>query len=111
MASHPVDISAPLSLAIEITRADQVGDDALGSALGDVQLGGHISDAYLWVARNEQEQIAVVRKEPEFWDDAQGVGSYSRLGRCFHLRDTQYPKPMRRCINRGISNGDYKSWV
>jgi hypothetical protein len=42
----------------------------------------------LWVARNEQEQIAVVRKQPEFWDDAQGVGSYSPLGRCFHLRDT-----------------------
>ena len=53
MASHPVDISAPLSLAVEVTRADQVGDDALGSALGDVQLGGHISDAYLWVASNE----------------------------------------------------------
>ena len=62
MGSHPVDISAPLSLAIEVTRADQVGNDALSSALGDVQQGGHISDAYTWIARNEQEQIAVVRE-------------------------------------------------
>ena len=62
MASHPVDISVPLSLAIEVTRADQVGDDALGSALGDVQLGGHISDANARVTCNQEEQIAVVRE-------------------------------------------------
>jgi len=74
MASHPVDISAPLSLALEVTRADQVGDDALGSSLGDVQQGGHISDAYTRIARNEQQQVAVVREKPEVRDSAQGVG-------------------------------------
>ena len=62
MASHPVDISAPLSLAIEVTRADQVGDDALGGALGDVQQGGHISDTYTRIASDEQEHIAMVRE-------------------------------------------------
>ena len=62
MVSHTVDIPPPLSLAIEVTRADQVGDDALGSALGYVQQGGHISDAYLGVSGNEQKQVAVVRK-------------------------------------------------
>ncbi len=62
MVSDPVDVSPPFALTIEITRADQVGDDALGGALGDVQQGGHISDPYMWIARNQQEQIAVVRE-------------------------------------------------
>jgi hypothetical protein len=62
MRSHPVDISSALSLTIEVTRADEVSDDALGGTLGDLQRGGHISDAYLWIVCNEQEQIAVVRE-------------------------------------------------
>jgi hypothetical protein len=62
MVSHPVDISAAFSRAFEVAGTDQVCDDALGGALGDIQQGGHISDADLWIARNEQEQIAVVRE-------------------------------------------------
>jgi hypothetical protein len=62
MGSHPVDISSAVSLAIEVTRADEVSDDALGGTLGDLQRGGHISDAYVWIARNKQEQIAMVRE-------------------------------------------------
>jgi hypothetical protein len=33
------------------------------------------------------------------------------LRRWFHLGDTQYPKPMRRCQNRDVNNGDYKSGI
>jgi hypothetical protein len=62
MASHPVDISAPFSLAIEVTRADQVSDDALRGTLGDVQQSGHISDANTRVTGDEKKQIAVVRE-------------------------------------------------
>jgi hypothetical protein len=60
--SHPVDISSALSLTIEVTRADEVSDNALGGTLGDFQQCGHISDAYVWIARHKQEQIAVVRE-------------------------------------------------
>ena len=73
MGSDPVDISTPLSRAIEIPGADQVGDDALGRTLGDVQQAGHISDAYAGITRNEEERISMVRKQPEVRDGAQGV--------------------------------------
>ena len=107
MRSYPVDISAPLSLAIQVTRADQVGNDALRRALGDVQQGGHVSDAYPWIAGDEQEQIAVVGEESEVRDDAQCVGRslLSVLLTSYKV----YPKKITRCLNRVFNSLDNKS--
>ena len=60
MRPHPIDVSASFSLAIEVTRTHQVGDDALGSSLGDVQEGSHVADAKTRIAGEKQEQIAVI---------------------------------------------------
>lgn len=74
MGFDSVDISATLSVAVEVPGTDQVGDDALGCTLGYVQQAGHVSDANSRITRNEEERVAVIREQPEVRDRAQGVG-------------------------------------
>lgn len=98
VGSDVVDVPAPLPLTIEVPRADQVGHDALGGALGDVEKVREISNANSWVTGDQEERVAVIREQPEVRDGAQGgrrrssvVGAqlYSGAEYMFHdLRDS-----------------------
>jgi hypothetical protein len=57
-----VDVVATLPLTIEVSGADEVGDNALGRTLSDVQQGSYISDADARITSNDEEGIAVVRQ-------------------------------------------------
>ena len=72
VGSDVVDVSAPLPLAIEVPRADQVGHNALGGALGDVEKVSEISNANSRVTGDQEERVAVIREQPEVRDGAQG---------------------------------------
>ncbi len=75
-----VDVPAPLPLTIEVPRADQVGDNALGGALGDVEKVREISNANSWVTGDQEERVAVIREQPEVRDGAQGRRHSSVVG-------------------------------
>ena len=60
MGSDVVPVSTPLSIAIEIPGADEIGDNTLCCPLGDVQRGRQIANADSRVTSNQQEGIAVI---------------------------------------------------
>jgi hypothetical protein len=66
-----IHVSTPLPLTIEISRADEIGDDALCCPLGDVQQGRKVTNADSRVTSDQQERIAVICEEPKVWDSTQ----------------------------------------
>src|SRR5512135_674634 len=46
VGSHAVEIASPFALALDVSGAGQVGDDALGGPLGDAEPAGDVAHAY-----------------------------------------------------------------
>ena len=69
-----VDVPPPSALAVDVASPRQVRDDALRSSLRDVEQRGDLSDSDLWIARDEEQRVAVIREKPKVRDRAQGVG-------------------------------------
>ena len=63
--SHPVDVAAAPAFAVDVSRPGEIGDEALGRALGDLQAGGEVADADLTVLRNQEQGLGVIRQEGE----------------------------------------------
>ena len=73
MGFDVVDVPAPLPLAIEVPRGDQIGHDALGGPLGDVEKVGEIPNTNAWVTGDQEERVAVIGEQAEVRDGAQGL--------------------------------------
>ena len=66
-----VRVSTPLSVAIEVPSADEIGDNALCCPLSDVQQGRKITNADSRITSDQQERVAVICKEPKVRNGAQ----------------------------------------
>jgi hypothetical protein len=53
----------PILLLDEVAGCGQVGDDAVGAALGDVQAGGDVAQAHARVVGDAQQNSGVVGQE------------------------------------------------
>ena len=88
MVSHPVDISTAFSRAIEVPGADQVGNNALGGTLGDVEKNREIPNANPGVPGDQEERVAVICEQPEVRNGAQGQSASP--GQCPNHSDIEY---------------------
>jgi hypothetical protein len=58
-----VAVAATGALALDVSRLDEVGDDALCGSLGDPNLFGHVSKPDVWHAGDAEEHLRVVGEE------------------------------------------------
>ena len=59
-----VAVAATVALALDESRLDEVGEDALCGSLGDPDLLGNVSKPDVWRASNAEEHLRVVGEEP-----------------------------------------------
>jgi hypothetical protein len=58
-----VAVAATVALALDVSRLDEVGEDALCGALGDPDLLGNVSKPDVWGAGDAEEHLRVVGEE------------------------------------------------
>ena len=58
-----VAVAATVALALDESRVDEVGEDALRGALGDPDLFGDVSKPDVWRAGDAEEHLRVVGEE------------------------------------------------
>ena len=58
-----VAVAATVALALDVSRLDQVGEDALCGSLGDPDLLGNVAKPDVWRARDAEEHLRVVGEE------------------------------------------------
>jgi hypothetical protein len=63
--SHAVDVPPSLPFAVDVPGLDQIGNDALRGAFGDVEKDGDVSYANASIPGYQQERVAVIREEPK----------------------------------------------
>ena len=59
-----VAVAATVALALDESRLDEVGEDALCGSLGDPDLLGNVSKPDVWRASDAEEHLRVVGEEP-----------------------------------------------
>jgi hypothetical protein len=59
-----VAVAATVALALDVSRFDEVGEDALCGSLGDPDLFGNVSKPDVWRAGDAEEHLRVVGEEP-----------------------------------------------
>ena len=64
VGSDAVVVSAADPFAFDVTRFDQVGDDALGGSLGDSNALGDVTESRVRVVVEAEKDLGVVREEP-----------------------------------------------
>jgi hypothetical protein len=64
-----VEVPAALTITSEITADHEFAHDALNSTLRDVQGGGDVAHANVWVPSDEEERVAVIGQQPKvgYW--------------------------------------------
>jgi len=60
-----VDVAAPLADAVDVARGDEVGHDALGGALGDVDRRGDVAHPHPRVFGDAQQRERMVGEKRE----------------------------------------------
>ena len=77
MRADGVEVAAPVSLALDVAGLGEVGDDPLGSALGDVEEAGDVAYADPRVVCDQEQCLAVVCEEGELRRGARAFGVLS----------------------------------
>jgi hypothetical protein len=63
MLIDAVAIAATVALAFDVSRIDQVGEDALGGSFGDPDLLGNVAKPDIWRAGDAEEYLSVIGEE------------------------------------------------
>jgi hypothetical protein len=58
-----VAVAAAVAVALDISRLDEVGEDALCGSLGDPDLLGDVAEPDVWCAGDAEEHLGVVGEE------------------------------------------------
>ena len=58
-----VAVAATVALALDVSRIDEVGEDALGGSLGDPDLFGNVAKPDVWRAGDAEKHLRVVGEE------------------------------------------------
>jgi hypothetical protein len=58
-----VAVAATVALALDVSRLDEVGEDALCGSLGDPDLLGNVAKPDVWCAGDAEEHLRVVGEE------------------------------------------------